>query len=102
MSWNLLIYKQGNTPEQTEPLGDLETVADAFSAVFRGLEWLSSTRGVLAVDGGFELDVTVNGAANELGHARVSHQVHPLGIGHFKTAAAARPPNERLRLVSRP
>lgn len=58
MSWNLLIYKQGDTPQQIGPIGDLDAVTDAFNAAFIGLEWESPTEAVLPVDGGFRLELT--------------------------------------------
>ena len=53
MSWNLLIYKPGNTPQENDPLGDLDAVTEAFNAAFIDLEWESPTEAALPVDGGF-------------------------------------------------
>ncbi len=58
MSWNLLIYKPGDTPQQNEPLGDLDVVTEAFTAAFNGLEWESPTEAALPVDAGFRLELT--------------------------------------------
>lgn len=58
MSWNLLIYKPGDMPQQNLPLGDLDAVTAAFTAAFTGLEWQSPTEAVFPVDGGFTLEMT--------------------------------------------
>lgn len=58
MSWNLVIYKPGATPQESEPLGDLDAVTAAFSTAFAGLEWDSPTEAALPVHGGFRLEFT--------------------------------------------
>ncbi len=58
MSWNLIIYKPGETPQQNQPLGDLESVTEAFTAAFIALEWESPTEATLPIDGGFRLELT--------------------------------------------
>jgi len=58
MSWNLIIYRPGKTPEQLEPLGEFNAVKTAFSAAFLGLEWESPKEATLPVDGGFQLEFT--------------------------------------------
>ena len=58
MSWNLLIYKPGETTQNNEPLGELDAVTAAFTAAFIGLEWESPTEAALPVDGGFRLELT--------------------------------------------
>jgi hypothetical protein len=58
MSWNLIIYKPGETPEETQPLGKVQVVTDAFNAAFLALEWESPTEAALPVDGGFRLELT--------------------------------------------
>jgi hypothetical protein len=58
MSWNLLIYKTGATPQESAPLGDIEAVTAAFSRAFPGLEWESRTVAALPVDRGFRIEFT--------------------------------------------
>jgi hypothetical protein len=58
MSWNLIIYKPGDTPQQNQPLGDLDAVTEAFNSAFIALEWESPTEAALPVDGGFRLEFT--------------------------------------------
>jgi hypothetical protein len=62
MSWNLIIYKPGDRPQQNPPLGKLDAVTEAFNAAFIALEWESPTEAALPVDGGFRLELTVEGA----------------------------------------
>jgi hypothetical protein len=52
MSWNLIIYKQGNS------LGRPDHVKAVFSSVFSELEWQSPTEAALPVEGGFRLELT--------------------------------------------
>ena len=61
MSWNLIIYKPGTTPQQNAPLGDLDAVTDAFNAAFITLDWETATEAVFPVEGGFHLELTVEG-----------------------------------------
>jgi hypothetical protein len=49
MSWNLIIYKQGNS------LGRPDHVKAVFSSVFSELEWESPTEAALPVEGGLRL-----------------------------------------------
>lgn len=58
MSWNLLIYKPGDTSQSSKPLGELDAVTEVFDAAFVGLAWESPTQAVLPVNGGFRLDLT--------------------------------------------
>jgi hypothetical protein len=81
MSWNLLVYKPGPTPEETQPLGDLKAVTEALNVMFNGLEWPSPTRTALPVDGGFELELTAeNGTVQDV----YTHG----GFNHIKQFAA--------------
>ena len=57
MSWNLLIYKTGATPQESAPLGDIDAVTAAFSRAFPDLEWESRNLAVLPVDRGFRLEL---------------------------------------------
>lgn len=59
MSWNLIIYKPGNNPQENESLGNRDAVAGAFESVFTGLVWESSSEALLPVDGGFRLELSV-------------------------------------------
>lgn len=61
MSWNLLIYKPGDTSDTFAPLGNIDAVTQAFTAAFVGLEWASPTEAALPVDGGFRLELTAEG-----------------------------------------
>jgi len=81
MSWNLIIYKPGDTPQQNQPLGDLESVTEAFTAAFIGLEWESPTEAALPVDGGFRLEFTEE--------AGMVHDVYTHGgFNHIRQFAA--------------
>ena len=60
MSWNLIIYKPGDKPQQNEPLGDLDVVTEAFNAAFIALDWDSPTEAVFPVEGGFRLELTLD------------------------------------------
>jgi len=67
MSWNLIIYKPGDTPEQNQTLGDLASVAQALTSVFTGLEWESPTEALLPVDGGIRFVLTEeNGSIQDI------------------------------------
>jgi hypothetical protein len=57
MSWNLLIYKPENTPQENDPLGDRDGVSEAFDAAFGVLERASPTEAALPVDGGFRVEL---------------------------------------------
>jgi hypothetical protein len=59
MSWNLIIYKTGNTSQQVEPLGNLNRVTDALNAAFIDLEWESPIAAALPVEGGFRVNLAV-------------------------------------------
>jgi hypothetical protein len=59
MSWNLIIYKTGNTSQQVEPLGNLNRVTDALNAAFIDLEWESPIAAALPVEGGFRMNLAV-------------------------------------------
>jgi len=63
MSWNLIIYRPGETPQENQPLCDIDAVTTAFSAEFAALEWESPTQAALPVDGGFLLELTVKDGA---------------------------------------
>lgn len=59
MSWNLIIYNPGTTPQQNRPLGSLDSVKSIFSSSFAGLEWESPMEAAFPVEGGFRLELTV-------------------------------------------
>src|SRR4051812_2540922 len=58
MSWNLIIYKPGETPEETEALGDIGAVKEAFNASFPTLKWASATEAAIEAEGGFRLELS--------------------------------------------
>jgi hypothetical protein len=63
MSWNLLIYKNGPTPQKAESLGDIGAVTKALNEEFPTLVWESSTEAELPVHRGFSLSLREEGAA---------------------------------------
>ncbi len=52
MSWNLLIYNDSG-----DPLGDLASVTQKFTAAFPGLQWDSPVQAILPVARGFRLEL---------------------------------------------
>jgi len=63
MSWNLLIYKNGPTPQKAESLGDIGVVTKALNGEFPTLVWETSTEAELPVHRGFSLSLRVEGGA---------------------------------------
>jgi hypothetical protein len=58
MSWNLLIYRQGEDEEMT-PLGSLASVTTALNRTFPGLEWPTPVECELNGEDGFSIAWTV-------------------------------------------
>jgi hypothetical protein len=84
MSQDLIIYKPGDTddtPEQHEPLGDLDAVTTTFNEAFAALIWASPTEAALSPEGSFRLALVEE--------AGTVDQVHIQGgLNHIRQLAA--------------
>jgi len=80
MSWNLLIYRQGESEEML-PLGSLAAVTAAMNTAFPDLEWLSPDECALKVDRGFIIEWKLQGDDVQDGYTNG-------GFDHLKQLAA--------------